>query len=110
MGGRLNVSYVLIETVAGFAIGLLALHADAATISPTWRACSRRTETTWRNFVQLKVELPAMQERLATSQPMEVGKRAFTQGSRDRFMLIRYGYELTFKCPQPTIAAIRDVF
>src|ERR1700730_2362302 len=34
---------------------------------------------------------------------MEAGKRAFAHGSRDRFMLIRYGYELTFNCPQPTM-------
>jgi hypothetical protein len=34
---------------------------------------------------------------------MEAGKRAFAQRSEDQLMLIRYGYELTLNCPQPTM-------
>src|SRR5208282_4284832 len=34
---------------------------------------------------------------------MEAGKRTFAHRSRDQLMLIRYGYELTFNCPQPTL-------
>jgi len=42
-------------------------------------------------------------QALSQSQPMEAGKRTFTHGTRNRLMLIRYGYELTFHCPQPTM-------
>jgi hypothetical protein len=31
------------------------------------------------------------------------GKRAFAQGNQDQRMLIKYGYELTFNCLQPTM-------
>ena len=31
------------------------------------------------------------------------GKRAFAQGNQNQRMLIRFGYELTFNCPRPTM-------
>jgi transglutaminase-like putative cysteine protease len=34
---------------------------------------------------------------------MEAGKRDFAQRSQEQLMLIKYGYELTFNCPQPTM-------
>jgi hypothetical protein len=33
------------------------------------------------------------------------GKRAFAQGNQDQRMLVTFGYELTFNCPQPTMIA-----
>lgn len=54
-------------------------------------------------LVETAFELHIMQKRLTTNQPVEAGKHAFAQRSQDQLMLIRYGYELTFKCPQPTM-------
>jgi hypothetical protein len=34
---------------------------------------------------------------------MEAGKRDFAQRSQEQIMLIKYGYELTLNCPQPTM-------